>query len=85
LLVDVARAGDRLVAVGEQGHIIFSDDNGTSWTHAAVPVSLMLTAATFPTAERGWAVGHEAIVLTSEDSGSTWSVALASEAIAALQ
>ena len=85
LLLDVARAGDRLVAVGEQGHIIWSDDSGASWTHAEVPVSLMLTAAVFPTAERGWAVGHEAIVLTSGDGGSTWSVALASETIAALQ
>lgn len=85
LLLDIARAGDRLVAVGEQGHIIWSDDDGASWTHAEVPVSLMLTATIFPTIERGWAVGHEAIVLTSGDSGSTWSVALAGESIAALQ
>jgi photosystem II stability/assembly factor-like uncharacterized protein len=85
LLLDVSRAGDRLVAVGEQGHIIWSDDNGASWTHAEVPVSLMLTGVVFPTAERGWAVGHEAVVLSSGDGGKTWSVALASETIAALQ
>ncbi len=85
LLVDVARAGNRLVVVGEQGHIIWSDDDGAAWTHAEVPVSLMLTAVTFPTPERGWAVGHEAIALTSEDGGSNWSVALSGETIAALQ
>ena len=85
LLLDAARAGERLVVVGEQGHIILSDDDGTSWTHAEVPVSLMLTAVNFPTTERGWAVGHEAIVLNSEDGGETWRVALTGEAIATLQ
>ncbi len=85
LMLDVALTGDRLIAVGEQGHIILSDDNGVSWTHAEVPVSLMLTGVVFPKAERGWAVGHEAMVLTSEDGGGTWTVALASETIAALQ
>lgn len=85
LLLDIARAGDRLVVVGEQGHIVLSDDDGASWTHAEVPVSLMFTAVAFPTPERGWTVGHEAILLTSEDGGNTWSVALTGEAIAALQ
>ena len=65
LLLDVAQAGERLVVVGEQGHIILSDDGGISWAHAEVPVSLMLTAVDFPTTERGWSVGHEAIVLNS--------------------
>ncbi len=85
LLLDIAHAGERLVVVGEQGHVILSDDGGASWTHAEVPVSLMLTAVNFPTTERGWAVGHEAIVLNSEDGGATWSTALSSETIAALQ
>lgn len=85
LLLDLDWAGERLVAVGEQGHIIYSDDGGASWTHASVPVSLMLTAVDFATAERGWAVGHEGIVLASEDRAESWSIALRGEDIAALQ
>lgn len=85
LLVDVEWAGDRLVAVGEQGHIIYSDDGGSSWTNAEVPVSLMLTAVSFPTPDQGWAVGHEGIVLRSTDGGASWSVVLTGEDVAALQ
>jgi photosystem II stability/assembly factor-like uncharacterized protein len=85
LLLDIARAGERLVVVGEQGHIILSDDGGAAWTHAEVPVSLMLTAVAFPAPESGWAVGHEAITLSSGDGGKTWGVVLTGEAIAALQ
>ena len=85
LLVDLDWAGDRLVAAGEQGHIIYSDDSGTTWQHAEVPVSLMLTAVDFPAPDAGWAVGHEGIALTSADRGETWSVALTGEDIAELQ
>lgn len=85
LLVDLDWAGDRLVAVGEQGHIIYSDDAGETWQHAEVPVSLMLTAVDFPSADVGWAVGHEGITLNSVDRGETWSVALTGERIADLQ
>lgn len=43
MLLDIAKAGDRLVAVGERGHILYSDDKGESWVQAAVPTSVMLT------------------------------------------
>ncbi len=85
LLTDLARAGERLVAVGEAGHIIYSDDAGDTWQHAEVPVSLMLTEADFSSAEQGWAVGHEGIVLYSGDGAETWTVVLQGEDIAALQ
>lgn len=71
-MVAVARAGNRLVAVGLRGRIVVSDDQGESWRQASVPVQSDLTAVHFPTAERGWAVGHEGVILYSEDSGSTW-------------
>ncbi len=74
LLNDVASAGDRIVAVGERGHIIYSDDGGQSWTQARVPVSMTLTAVSFPTPELGWAVGHSGVVLHSTDAGATWSL-----------
>lgn len=72
LLIDVAHAGSRLVAVGERGHIVYSDDQGKSWTQAQVPVSTLLTAVDFPTPKQGWAVGHGGVVLHTEDGGTTW-------------
>lgn len=72
LLLDVVAAGKRLVAVGERGHIIYSDDQGVSWKQANVPVSVTLTAVHFPTETQGWAVGHGAIILHSSDAGVNW-------------
>lgn len=34
LLLDVAKVGDRLVAVGSRGHIVYSDDQGLTWIQA---------------------------------------------------
>lgn len=71
-LLDVAQAGQRLVAVGQRGHILYSDDQGASWTQASVPVSSDLNAVHFPTASDGWAVGHDGVVLHSRDGGASW-------------
>lgn len=68
----IARAGGRLVAVGQRGHIVYSDDHGKSWTQAEVPVSSDLTAVHFPSARKGWAVGHDGVVLTTADAGAHW-------------
>lgn len=72
VLLDIARAGDRLVAVGERGLVVWSDDAGDSWHQAEVPTSVSLTAIAFPTPLKGWAVGHAGVVLHTEDSGQTW-------------
>ena len=71
-LVAVVRAGERLVAVGARGHILTSDDHGSSWRQARVPVSVDLTAVWFVDARRGWAVGHGGVVLNSSDGGASW-------------
>ena len=71
-LIDVTRAGERLVAVGERGIVIYSDDNGSNWTQARVPVRVTLTAVTFPHPDNGWVVGHDSIVLHSSDKGESW-------------
>ncbi|OEY66975.1 WD40/YVTN/BNR-like repeat-containing protein [Marinobacter sp. X15-166B] len=76
LLTDASRAGDRIVAAGERGHIIYSDDGGADWHQGQVPVSVTLTGIDFPTADTGWAVGHSGVVLKSEDAGQTWAVQL---------
>ena len=65
-------AGKRLVAVGQRGHIFYSDDAGQQWHQAQVPVSSDLVAVHFPTALQGWAVGHDGVVLHSSDGGETW-------------
>jgi photosystem II stability/assembly factor-like uncharacterized protein len=72
LLLDAARAGSRLVVVGERGHVLFSDDAGQSWRQARVPTLSMLTGVFFVDARLGWAVGHDEVILRSEDGGENW-------------
>ncbi|HEX7983514.1 MAG TPA: YCF48-related protein [Duganella sp.] len=72
-MLAVARAGKRLVAAGERGTVLYSDDAGKSWRQAAVPVSVSLTALRFVDGKVGWAVGHQGVVLHTTDGGATWS------------
>lgn len=76
LLNDVTQTGDRIVAVGERGHIIYSDDEGKTWAQSTVPVSVTLTGVDFGSETEGWAVGHSGVVLHSTDAGETWSLQL---------
>ncbi|PQZ93421.1 hypothetical protein CQ048_07435 [Pseudomonas trivialis] len=73
LMIDVVHAGKRLVAVGDRGHILYSDDQGSTWTQAKVPTRQLLTAVFFVDDKQGWAVGHDAQILASTDGGATWS------------
>ncbi|MCU7247446.1 WD40/YVTN/BNR-like repeat-containing protein [Pseudomonas koreensis] len=72
VMLSVARAGQRLVAVGERGFIIVSDDNGTTWRQVSSPVSMTLVKVRFIDANLGWAVGHAGVVLHSRDGGLSW-------------
>lgn len=74
LLLDIAAAGPRMVAVGERGHILYSDNGGDSWQQARVPTTQMLTCVYFIDAERGWAAGHDGLILVSDDSGVSWRI-----------
>jgi photosystem II stability/assembly factor-like uncharacterized protein len=76
VFIDLARAADRLVAVGERGLIVLSDDNGQSWRQVPVPVSVSLSAVYFADDQRGWAVGHAGTVLATLDGGEHWTVQL---------
>lgn len=80
----VTRAGGRLVAAGQRGHVLWSDDGGGSWSQAAVPVSTDLTAVHFPTPSRGFAVGHDGVVLSTADGGRSWTRRLDGRAIGPL-
>jgi photosystem II stability/assembly factor-like uncharacterized protein len=72
LLLDIARAGSRLVAAGDRGHVLYSDDNGATWTQAKVPTRQMLTSVFFVNDKKGWVTGHDALILATEDGGETW-------------
>lgn len=73
MLMDAARAGTRIVAVGEHGVILLSDDDGRSWRQVRhVPVSATLSAVTFIDAGHGWAVGQWGVILATRDGGETW-------------
>ncbi len=73
VMLSVARAGQRLVAVGERGFITVSDDNGGSWRQVSSPVSMTLVKVRFLNDLEGWAVGHAGVVLHSQDGGLSWS------------
>lgn len=74
VFLDLAKAGDRIVAVGERGIIVFSDDDGRTWTQAKVPLRGTLTGVTFITDTTGIAVGHDSSIIRTDDGGATWSI-----------
>jgi photosystem II stability/assembly factor-like uncharacterized protein len=84
LLESVARAGSRVVAVGQRGHVVVSRDRGGHWAQAAVPVSSDLTSVYFVDEKHGWAVGHDGVILASTDGGLSWRVQLDGRKAAAL-
>ena len=72
LLTDLVKVdGQKLVAVGERGHILLSQD-GQSWTQAQVPVQANLNSVYFINPQQGWAVGHDATILVTADGGASW-------------
>ena len=73
LVLDITRAGQRFVAVGERGHVLRSSD-GETWEQAEfVPVQATLTRVSFA-GGRLWAVGHDSVIIHSRDLGRTWSL-----------
>ncbi len=72
LILDIAQVGQKLIAVGERGHILLSESQGAEWTQARVPTRSGLTAVFAVDEERSWAVGHDAVIVHSGDGGDTW-------------
>jgi photosystem II stability/assembly factor-like uncharacterized protein len=72
LLETVTLAGARLVAGGEHGVIIVSDDNGAQWRQVFSPVDVTIDQIRFVDARTGWAVGDFGVVLKTEDGGLSW-------------
>ena len=72
LILDAVALDDRLVAVGERGHILVSADDGSTWRQVEAPTRAMLTAIAFADDQVGIAVGHDAVILRTTDGGETW-------------
>lgn len=72
VLLGAAWAAQRIVAVGERGIVVVSDDGGQSWRQKQTPVSVSLTAVRFADAKHGVAIGHGGTVLTTADGGTSW-------------
>ena len=72
-MLAAVKAGARIVAVGDHGTIVLSDDEGKTWRQAReVPTRVMLTSVSFVDDKQGWAAGHWGVVLHTEDGGETW-------------
>lgn len=72
LLLDGQAIGDKLIVVGERGHILISEDQGVSWQQQEVPTRATLTSVFFVDQTNGWAAGHDSIILRTHDGGRQW-------------
>lgn len=74
-ILGTAKAGKRIVAVGDYGTILLSDDDGKTFRQSdSVPVSSTLTAVSFADDKNGWAVGHWGVILNTVDGGEHWHI-----------
>jgi len=73
LMVDAERRGNRIVAVGDRGYVVVSEDHGKTWKRAKAPPAPLLTAVHFLDDENGLAVGHDSVILATRDRGESWS------------
>jgi len=74
LLLDAQRLGSRIVAVGDRGYIVASDDRGATWHRAKAPAAPMLTGIDFLDSQHGIAVGHDSVILLTADGGENWTL-----------
>lgn len=72
LALDITEAGSAIVAVGDRGHVLISNDNGDSWEQQNVPVRTPLIAVDFADDKNGWAVGHDTVIIRTADGGKSW-------------
>lgn len=74
-ILAATRAGARVVAVGDRGMVLLSDDDGKSYRQArTVPTRAALTSVSFVDERQGWAVGHWGVILHTADGGETWTL-----------
>lgn len=72
LLLDGQVVGERIIVVGERGHILISEDQGRSWQQQPAPTRTTLTSVFFIDTDNGWAAGHDSVILRTSDGGRHW-------------
>jgi photosystem II stability/assembly factor-like uncharacterized protein len=72
ILLDIAKSGTQLLAVGERGVLLRSNDGGATWKGQRTPTTRTLTSLAFNDENNGIAVGHGATILRTADGGTTW-------------
>jgi photosystem II stability/assembly factor-like uncharacterized protein len=74
-MLGATTAGQRIVAVGDYGIALLSDDDGKHFRQAGkMPVSSTLTSVSFADAKNGWAVGHWGAIVHTTDGGENWTI-----------
>lgn len=74
LLLDLAGQDELILAVGERGHILLSEDGGANFEQVPAPVRSTLTAVAWLPDRTAIAVGHAGTVLKSEPGGRDWRI-----------
>ena len=62
----------RIVAAGERGRIVYSEDGAATWKVAATPTHQTLTSLFFADPRAGFATGHQGTLLRTDDGGASW-------------
>jgi photosystem II stability/assembly factor-like uncharacterized protein len=74
-ILAAAHVGARVVAVGDHGVVLLSDDSGKTFRQAKnVPTQTLLTSLSFIDDKQGWAAGHDGVILHSTDGGDSWAL-----------
>lgn len=75
---NMTRLDDTLIAVGERGTIIFSEDKGQTWQvrHEQAKKPVTLTAIAAYGKANILAVGHDNLILRSTDRGRNWTTTM---------
>jgi len=74
VFLDLVSNDQSVIAVGERGIILKSDDSGVTWVQVKSPVDVTLTGITFSSKKSGWIVGHESTILKTTDGGNSWEI-----------
>ncbi len=74
LLLDIVKVNNqKLIVVGERGHILLSLD-GENWQQKSNPSNSTLNKVYFYNEQLGWAVGHDSLILNTQDGGESWQI-----------
>ncbi len=73
LLTDSTHRGERFLAPGLYGNIVFSSD-GINWQQSNSPTQSLLTTIFFIDDKEGWVGGHDTLILHTVDGGENWEI-----------